>query len=258
MEFFDIIIANYNSEEWIEQCLNSILNQTFKDFKIIIVDDISSDKSVQKIREYNDKRIELHINDTKRWNGGSRNEGLRFAKGKYVLFMDCDDWLYDEEALENMYKVAVETKADCLRLPYVHYRGGHSTTIMLTDSNPKDLVNSCFVAPWTKCVKREKVVKFPENTLIEDVVQHIEQVDNIETVAICDKPIICWNRDNTESCSLPENLHKNNGKRISSVYRNIADLMDLECKHDYCEEHRKWREQCYKDIVRQGKEEEIW
>lgn len=258
MEFFDIIIANYNSEKWIEKCLNSILNQTFKDFKIIIVDDISSDKSVQKIREYNDKRIELHINDTKRWNGGSRNEGLRFAKGKYVLFMDCDDWLYDNEALENMHKVAVETEADCLRLPYVHYKGGRSQAIMLSDSNPKDLVNSCFVAPWTKCAKREKTVKFPENTLIEDVVQHIEQVDNIETVAVCNKPIICWNRDNTESCSLPENLHKNNGKRISSVYRNIADLMDLKCKHDYCEEQRKWREKCYKDIVRQGKEEEIW
>lgn len=258
---FSIIIANYNSEKWIERLLKSILEQTYTDYEVIVVDDMSKDKSVKIVEKYVDKfkeKLKIIKLEEKRWNGGARNEGLRYAKGEYVLFMDCDDWLNDDEALESMYKVAKRTDADCLRLPYIHYKGGVSQAIMLTDSNPKDLVNSCFIAPWTKCVKREKVVKFPENTLIEDVVQHIAQCDVIESVAVCDKPIICWNRDNTESCSLVENLHKHNGKRISSVYRNIADLMDLQCKHDYCEEHRKWREECYKNIVREGKEEEIW
>ena len=67
--------------------------------------------------------------------------------------------------------------------------------------------------------------------------------------------MIVWNRNNKNATSLKENQHFYNSKRISSIYRNIADLMDLQCNHDYCEKHRKWRIECYKNIVREGKEE---
>lgn len=267
--FISIIIANYNSEKWIRQCLNSILEQKIQTNKyyeemleVIIVDDMSTDNSPQIIKNYSDRNgiIREILQHEKRWNGGSRNVGLKYAQGEYVLFMDDDDWFNNNECIKDMLNTIIENNfPDVLRLPYRNFsHGKKQNPIMLADNNPKDLVNSTFVAPWTKLVKTKKVVKFPENTLIEDVVQHIAQCDVIETVGVCKVPIICWNRDNMDSTSLARNLHKHNSKRVSSVYRNIADLMDLQCTHDYCEAHRKWRVEAYKNIVRQGKEEEIW
>ena len=267
--FISIIIANYNSKTWIRKCINSILDQ-IKETKelydemveVIIVDDMSTDNSPKIIEEYSRKysNITLILQKEKRWNGGSRNVGIEYANGEYVLFMDDDDWFNNNECIKDMLNSVIENRfPDILRLPYRNFsHGKKQIPIMLAQNNPIDLVNSTFVAPWTKLVKREKVVKFPENTLIEDVVQHIAQCDVIETVGVCKVPIICWNRDNIDSTSLARNLHKHNSKRVSSVYRNIADLMDLQCTHDYCEAHRKWREEAYKNIVRQGKEEEIW
>lgn len=257
--FFKIIIANYNSKMWIDRCIQSILNQTYPNFFLIIVDDISTDNSVEKIEEYarKDIRIRLIKNTEKKWNGGSRNVGIDFpVLTDYTLFMDCDDWLNDKDCLQNIVDVIKQNEnPDCIRLSYIFLQGKYQEKIMLNEDNPKDLVNNVYVAPWTKCIKTKLVKKFPENTLIEDVVQHIAQCDNIETVAVCDTPMVVWNRNNKNAISLKENQHFYNSKRISSIYRNIADLMDLQCNHDYCEEHRKWRIECYKNIVREGKEE---
>lgn len=258
---FAIVIPNFNSEEWIKKCLNSLLIQTYQDFMIIIVDDMSTDNSVKIIEEYcqKDKRITLIEPRKKLWNGGARNVGIDYAKvneAKYIMFLDCDDWFYSTDSLKDLADTIIKNDyPDCVRLPYVYSKNGVKQIIRLAENNPKDLVNSVYVAPWTKCIKSELVVDFPENTLIEDVVQHIEQCDKIETMAVCKTPIVVWNRDNIMATSLKENQHFYNAKRISSVYRNIADLMDLQCTHDYCEEHRKWRIQCYKNIVREGKEE---
>ena len=174
--------------------------------------------------------------------------------------MDNDDWLDNAHCLKHIYDTIVSSNyPDVVRLPYRVFKNGEKNNpIMLSDDTPEKLCNSKFVAPWTKIVKREKVVKFPENTLIEDVVQHIAQCDVIDTVSVCEYPIINWNRDNINSTSLSRNLHKHNSKRVSSVFRNIADLMDLVCTHDYCEKQRLWRLDVYKNLVRQGKEEEFF
>ena len=257
--YFQIIIPNYNSEKWIKTCIDSVLNQTYPCFNLVIVDDMSTDNSVNIIKEYamKDIRITLIENKEKRWNGGSRNVGInQKILTDYTLFLDSDDWFYDNKCLENLKNAIIDNNyPDCIRLPYVFLQGNYQKKVMLNEDNPKDLVNSLYVAPWTKCIKSKLAVKFPENTLIEDVVQHIAQCDVIETVAVCDTPMVVWNRNNVNATSLKENQHFYNSKRISSIYRNIADLMDLECEHDYCEEHRKWRIECYKNIVREGKEE---
>lgn len=257
--FFKIIIPCFNAENYIERCINSIEEQTFKDFIVIAVDDQSIDNTFNKVKELSKKYNNIIcLTPTKKvWNGGARNIGIKYdINTEYTLFIDNDDWFESQDCLSYIYEAIKQNNyPDCIRLPYIHYKDGKKQSIMLTDDNPKDLVNSCFVAPWTKCIKSDKVVDFPENTLIEDVVQHIEQCDNIETVSICAKPIICWNRDNINACSREENKYRYNSKRISSIYRNIADLMDLQCEHDYCEEHRKWRIDCYKNLVKEGKEE---
>ena len=255
---FDIIIPVFNCEEYIERCIESIENQTFKDYSIITINDHCTDNTFNKVKELAKKynNIELIEPEKKVWNGGARNIGIKESKSKYILFMDNDDWFNDKNCLQSIANtIEQNNEPDLIRLSYYCLTGENKQPVILTENNPKDLVNSLYIAPWTKCVKSEKVTLFPENTLIEDVVQHISQIDNIETIAVCEHPIIVWNRNNTKATSLKENQHLYNNKRISSIYRNIADLMDLECKHDYCEEHRQWRIECYKNLVKEGKEE---
>lgn len=260
--FFKIIIPNFNSEEWIEKCINSILSQSFTDYKIIIIDDMSTDNSLDIIKNFtrNTDKICLLESDKKLWNGGARNAGIHIGeiinvRSQYILFVDDDDWINSNDCLQKIYETITKNNyPDCVRLSYYYLKDNVKLAVELNQNTPKDLVNSVYIAPWTKCIKSDLVVDFPENTLIEDVAQHIAQCDNIETIAVCDTPIIVWNRNNKQSTSLEENKHFYNGKRISSVYRNIADLMDLQCKHDYCEEHRKWRIECYKNMIKEGKE----
>lgn len=254
---FSVIIPNYNSEKWIDKLLYSILEQTYIEYEVIIVDDMSTDNSITKIKEYEDSRIKLIELKQKGWNGGTRNIGVENAKGEYILFADCDDWFIDNKCFEKIAKIIDRDKPDCVRLPYRFVFDKYQQDMMLSESTPQELVKSIFVAPWTKCIKRELFAPFPENTLLEDVAQHIAQVDKIETISVCEEPIICWNRNNKEAVSAPGNAIKYNNKRISSVFRNVADLMDLQCEHSYCEEHRKWRLNNYLAIVRKGKEVNI-
>ncbi len=258
--FFSIIIPNYNKNLYLEKCITSVLNQTFTDYELIIVDDVSVDDSVSFIEtilnKYPNKKTKLIPLKEKAWNGGCRNIGVKVSKSKYTLFLDNDDWFDDNNCLQDIYNtIQKNNEPDLIRLSYYCLMKDNKMKVELKENTPKDLVDSLYVAPWTKCVKTNLFAKFPENTLIEDVVQHIAQIDKINTIAVCPKPIVVWNRNNLASCSLKENQHWYNGKRISSVYRNIADLMDLICEHDYCENHRQWRLNNYKNLIREGKEE---
>lgn len=246
-----LIIPNYNSEKYIKKCLDSILEQSYKNIEIIIVDDLSTDNSLNIIKEYNDKRIKLIELKEKRYNGGTRNVGIDNATGEYILFVDCDDWLYCKDSIKEIVKKIDQSHADLIRLSYVAHKG-KECKIILREKNLDLLANSVFVAPWTKCIKKDKIVKFPENTLLEDIVQHIEQIDNINTFCICITPFIVWNRDNENAISSDVAKYDKNSKRYSSVYRNLADLLDLRCKHDYCEKQRQFRIKNYEDIIKRN------
>lgn len=98
-----IIIPVYNVEEYIEQCLESVINQTLKEIEIIIVNDGTQDNSMKKIERFlSDKRIVVIDKE----NGGvssARNVGLEIAKGEYIAFVDSDDFI-DKIMLEKIYK----------------------------------------------------------------------------------------------------------------------------------------------------------
>ena len=88
-----IIFTSYNHKEFLEQALDSLLNQTFKDFELIIVDDCSTDGSQDILKSYDDPRIRLFLNEK---NSGSyvksSNYGASKAVAPYMLFAQCDDW----------------------------------------------------------------------------------------------------------------------------------------------------------------------
>ena len=97
-----VIVPVYNVEKYIANTLNSILNQTFRDIEVIIVDDGSTDNSIKICEEFKDPRIKIYKKD----NGGAssaRNYGIYKAKGKYLTFIDSDD-LYESNYINNMYQ----------------------------------------------------------------------------------------------------------------------------------------------------------
>ena len=95
-----VIIPVYNVEKYLRECLESVINQTLKDIEIICINDGSTDKSYEILKEYAklDHRIRI-LNQSNMGQSAARNRGLEIAKGKYVYFMDSDDWL-EKDALK--------------------------------------------------------------------------------------------------------------------------------------------------------------
>jgi len=91
-----VVMPMYNSEKYLNESIKSILNQTFKDFELIIIDDGSTDNSIKIVESYNDKRIKLFQNEKNLGTVKTRNIGLEKSKGKYIAVMDSDDVSFSE------------------------------------------------------------------------------------------------------------------------------------------------------------------
>ena len=111
-----VIVAMYNSENFIAECLKSILNQTLKNIEVIVVDDCSTDNSAAVVKNFSDER--LILTKTPRnsgYPGIPRNTALTFARGKYITFVDSDDFL-DDNALEKLFTAAEKFDADVVHI----------------------------------------------------------------------------------------------------------------------------------------------
>ena len=107
-----VIIPVYNVEPYLKQCMDSVVGQTLKDIEIICVDDGSTDNSLDILREYaaEDSRIQI-IEQKNAGAGAARNNGMRYATGKYLSFLDSDDF-FEPRMLEKAYDLAEKDQAD--------------------------------------------------------------------------------------------------------------------------------------------------
>lgn len=108
----------YNVEKYVGQCLDSLLNQTFQDFEVIVLDDCSTDDSVSVVESYISKfNGRLRLIKLSKNNGGAaqpRNIGIGLSRGEYIAFVDSDD-LLTNTALEEFYNIAKDTNADVVQ-----------------------------------------------------------------------------------------------------------------------------------------------
>jgi teichuronic acid biosynthesis glycosyltransferase TuaG len=96
MVLISVIMPNYNGSKYLSQAIESVINQSFVELELIIVDDCSTDDSVNILQSYalKDPRIFLYLNDTNRGVAYSRNRGISLSTGRYIAFLDSDDfWL---------------------------------------------------------------------------------------------------------------------------------------------------------------------
>ena len=223
---FAIIVPNcnndhgdYKGKSFFRNCIESILNQTYKDFELIIVDDCSTDTSVETVKEYQkeDKRIHLIENKRKRYNGGSRNVGIDYAlnnlKFDYFAFLDSDDWWKDNKVLETINNRLYGHDMALLGMELIDQNGIFMTKFHQY-SNYEDFFlsdNKVWCTAWARVIKKSKIVYFCEDTLMEDRVwsyRQADQIDNLDKVVNIKEVCYVWNRTNTtNSVSMVRNSY---------------------------------------------------
>lgn len=108
-----VIIPVYNVEQYIEKCIGSLITQTIKEIEFLVINDGSTDNSINLIKSFQDSRIRI-INQKNSGLSEARNTGIEKSRGRYVLFLDGDDYLIDDESILNMYNMAEKYKVDVL------------------------------------------------------------------------------------------------------------------------------------------------
>ena len=106
-DLISIVTPVYNAEKFLNDTINTVLNQTYQNFELLLVNDCSTDESVDIIKKYKDKRIKLINNKINSKAAKTRNNGIKEAKGRYICFLDADD-LWDKEKLEKQIKFMKE------------------------------------------------------------------------------------------------------------------------------------------------------
>lgn len=166
-----IIIPVYNVEKYIVRCLNSILNQTYQNFEIILINDGSKDNSLKIIREYEKKYDFIHVYTQK--NKGpalTRNKGINLVKTKYLMFIDADDYI-DENYIETYYNSIINTDYDIVI-------GGFKKTDGKTISFERKLIDGEFskyivAGPVAKIYNTEFIKKNKINFLNTNVSEDV-------------------------------------------------------------------------------------
>lgn len=115
MAEISVIIPVFNTEQYLDRCLDSVLGQDLEDIEVICVDDVSTDGSatIIKRRAGKDSRLKYICQEDNAGPGKARNRGLEAATGRYVYFLDSDDWI-DPDFLSRMLHMAVETRRDVI------------------------------------------------------------------------------------------------------------------------------------------------
>lgn len=174
-----VIIPCYNSYRYMDKCIKSLENQTFKDFEVIFVDDCSTDSTyieLKKHLENTNLQWRLIKNNQNSGPGVSRNNGIEKAKGKFVCFMDSDDW-YEDDFLEKMYNKCENEKLDIVMCDYFRkYSNGKTKVIQPTiefnsEMSKSDYLARSFDSLCCMIVRRELFdgVKMPSQFNAEDV-----------------------------------------------------------------------------------------
>ena len=181
---FSVIVPFYNVEQYIEDCLRSILAQTYDNFEVICVDDGSPDKSIDIVERYakQDKRIKI-ISQSNKGLGGARNTGAQEAKGQYLFFVDSDDWLHPN-TLEKLHHQIIQDPKDVYLFGFCTVRDEMNAfapekfASFLSSINPtnwKDLIPIMFIysTAWCKIYNRtfwkKNKFEFPEKVCFEDI-----------------------------------------------------------------------------------------
>lgn len=229
-----IVVPAYNVGSKIDKCIESILAQTYpKDrMQVVITDDCSSDETWEVVKSYADRYPELFDVERLAKPSGSpsrpRNCGLERSKGRFVFFLDADDWL-GPEAIERMLDHAVEWQSDVLLVKLIGENGRKTPRSMFTRNQPKaDIRDSkiCWTFAPLKLFRRDLVadIRFPDD-MPEDIPFVLESYLRAKVISVAadyDYYHVSWDSvDEHISVSTWDNPHSN-----IRIYKRILNLIE--------------------------------
>lgn len=237
-----IIIPVYNTADYIEDCVNSILSQTYNNYEIILVDDGSKDNSgflCDKISESYDKIIVLHKN-----NGGSssaRNKGLELANGKYVMFLDSDDYINDVFCFQSLvdklnvvdydFVLFKSLKGYISKDKFIDYYGDYNQKVF--DNFDKNAIfsymikyNKLLACCWNKIIKKsiliENNIYFKEGIVGEDIDWIVRLFYFSDRIGMLNKVYHIYRQDNSSSITSVISQ-----KKVNDLYNIIVDCVEF-------------------------------
>lgn len=205
-ELISVIVPVYNAEKYLQKCLDSILEQTYQNLEIIIINDGSTDNSGQICQEYEkkDARI-IYIEKENSGVSNTRNAGMDRMTGTYVTFVDSDDWV-EPNYVNFLYEKVIEHQADIVVGNYTSFNEANSVFYFHTSADyyekvydnksiipclydSKELLKSALIVPWGKIYKKEIIDNFcfPIDRIGEDALFNLKVLLDSKKVVYVNK-----------------------------------------------------------------------
>lgn len=212
-ELITIVVPIYNVEDYLVRCIESILSQTYRNIEIILVDDESPDNCGEICDYY--AKLDERINVIHKKNGGlsdARNVGIETAHGRYITFLDSDDWIHDEY-IKMLYSLMIEKKSDIVICNFIKTSSelGSSPSGTFTEKKYEysniEAMEQLFgefylqmVVAWGKLYKIElfKNIRFPVGRIHEDEFTTYKLLFSADKIVFYDKPLLYyWQREDS-------------------------------------------------------------
>lgn len=235
-----VIIPVYNAEKYLDRCLQSVCDQTYKNIEIIIINDGSKDNSLQKCNEWADKdnRIKVFSKENE-GQGKARNIGLDNSEGEYICFVDSDDYIHPQ-MLELLIKTATEFDSDLVQCKYTEVDEGQEVeppyieydNKFINLTRPESEQFLCYytddIIPWNKFFK--KVLfnqrRFPEGMYYEDKHLMFRLRYYAKKIVYLDIPLYYYVQ--SSNSTMRNDL---DDKRLKSMFRLMDELAEF-CKKE--------------------------
>lgn len=239
-----IIVPVWNSAQYIRRCISSVLNQTYKDWELILVNDGSVDDSEEIIRSYlEDDRIKLYSKE----NGGvssARNYGIENSTGEYLLFLDSDDWLA-ENTCEELMSVILQKSTDCVVFGFSQTHGKiwapeYDIDYMSLSDLKNDFdywLNTELLSSSVNKIYRRSLVDsyFPvDMSFGEDLVFSLIYISHCNRISFIKTPLYQHEVYNTQSLTHSFDINRFvDVERIQNTILNFANVVTVETFHKY-------------------------
>lgn len=231
-----VIVPVYNVEDYLDKCLQSLINQTLTDIEIIVVNDGSTDNSQKVIDKYTgDKRVKAYM----KGNGGvsdTRNYGMQFASGEYIGFIDSDDFV-DLDMYENMYRKAIEDDSDIVECNLRHtYPNGEDVEIGKKIYEKKEMLMFGRTVIWNRIFNRKWLldthVKFPVGLINEDVEFSLKLIPHIRKFSYVDPAYIHYVQRGTS-------LHNKSTLKTLDIFKVLENIRSHYKTHGFYDEYKE-------------------
>ena len=242
-ELISVIIPIYNAEGYLSECLDSVINQTYKSLEIICVNDCSTDKSLKILEEYAKKDNRIIVHNQEQTGGASyaRNIGIDISTGNYIYFIDSDDWI-DSDYLEKMVSAIEKMGCDVVANKNIltefpdfsqSYKHPSEKDIPVnsyidTNSNVQNMV----WAVWNKIYKSSFIknnnIKFPVGYIVEDIFFHYATFAATDKLYYIAGPYYHYRHRVDSISTTQDDVGVNNIKVLSLIYDYFAENNLLE------------------------------